>query len=736
MRAILEDVRSGLVSSYEVPQPELRPGGILVRTAFSAISAGTERAHREQVEKSLVGKALARPDLVRQVIDFARTEGIRAAYERVQSRLDTLSPLGYSCAGVVMVVGQNVQEFQRGDRVACGGGGYATHCEVNFVPKNLAVRVPDSVPLDAASLTTIGAIALQGFRQSQVALGETVAVIGAGLVGVLTIQLAKAAGCRVIAIDLDMGRAQRAKQLGADLALCSPDSQTPLRAKEFARYGADAAIITAATRSTEPIELAANIVRDRGRIIVVGAVDLGVSRQPMYTKELSLALSRSYGPGRYDPQYEEDGIDYPIGYVRWTEKRNMESFLELLASGAINVAPLIERRCPVERGGTAYEELKKTGAYTVVLEYPSAPVVRELPSWDTSLKVARTPLTDELKVGCIGAGAFARNVIFPVLRKTRHVSLHSVATASGVASESARRLFGFARTVSPADLLQDAETDAVFVLSRHDSHAHYVIAALSNHKPVFVEKPLALSHKQLGEIRCAYEAEKKKGCAPFLMVGFNRRFAPFTEKLRQFVAHRQEPMVVHARVNAGYVPRDHWVQQNSGGGRIIGEFCHFVDWARSIVGVPIVSVTANALPDGARYNRDNVIATLSFRDGSIANLLYLANGDKSIPKEYFEVFCEGSVACIRDFCTLDLTRGGKTQRTKARRDKGHNREVELTVEAMRRGGQSPIPFEELAEVSEATIAIEEAIATAQLVPLRATHSAAATSCEPALQQSR
>ena len=287
-----------------------------------------------------------------------------------------------------------------------------------------------------------------------------------------------------------------------------------------------------------------------------------------------------------------------------------------------------------------------------------------------------------------------------------------------MASESARRLFGFARTVSPADLLQDAETDAVFVLSRHDSHAHYVIAALSNHKPVFVEKPLAINREQLDEIRCAYEVEKEKDRAPFLMVGFNRRFAPFTVRLREFFAHRQEPMIVHARVNAGYVSRDHWVQQNGGGGRIIGALCHFVDWARSVVGVPIASVTANALPDGARYTRDNVIANLAFRDGSIANLLYLANGDKSVPKEHFEVFCEGRVGHIHDFCILELTRDDKTQRTKTQRDKGHNKELELTVEAMRTGGQSPIPFEELVEVSETSFAILEAIATGQSVPLQ------------------
>ncbi len=350
----------------------------------------------------------------------------------------------------MLAAGQGVQEFKPGDRVACAGAGYASHCEVNFIPKNLAARIPDAVPLEAASLTAIGAIALQGFRQSQAVLGEVVAVIGAGLVGVLTIQLAKAAGCRVIAIDLDPQRVEQARQFGADLALCSSDRDTASAAKEFARYGADVAIITAATPSAEPVEMAAGICRDRGRIVVVGRVDLGVSRKPMYMKELSLVLSRSYGPGRYDPQYEEEGLDYPIGYVRWTEKRNMEAFLDLLASGAIKVAPFIEKRCSVEQGGAAYRELKRYWRLYGFggISCPGLECMPVVASASPQPVQARGP--GDLRIGCIGAGSFARAVIFPALRQSRGVVLHSVATASGVASESARRLFGFARAVQPA----------------------------------------------------------------------------------------------------------------------------------------------------------------------------------------------------------------------------------------------------------------------------------------------
>jgi predicted dehydrogenase/NADPH:quinone reductase-like Zn-dependent oxidoreductase len=717
MLAILENLRSGKITVCETPQPELRRGGILVKTAFSALSTGTERAHRQQAEKSLMGKALARPDMVRQVMDFARKEGVLAAYRRVQTRLNTLSPRGYSCSGTVIAVADGVHEFQVGDCVACAGVGYANHSGINFVPRNLAARVPPGVSLDAAAITTIGSIAMQGLRQSQATLGETVAVIGAGLVGVLTIQLAKAAGHRVVAVDLDRGRVQRAIEMGADLGLCSADNNVTSAVLEFTRYGADAAVITAATPSTEPIEMAARILRDRGRIVIVGDVGLGVSRHNVYHKELSVVLSRSYGPGRYDPQYEEEGTDYPIGYVRWTEKRNMEAFLGLLASGTVKIAPLLERRYPVAQGDSAYAELKSSSAYTVLIEYPPDKSCTPVPQSAAAGPAGGRRNPNRIQLGCIGAGSFASNVIFPSLRATKAV-LHSVATASGIASESARRSFGFACSQTPNELIQDPGTEAVFVMSRHDSHARFVVAALSHHKPVFVEKPLGITHDQLEEIRCAIEAERERGYSPFVMVGFNRRFAPLTRDLCEFFAGRTEAMMIHARINAGYLPPEHWAQHKLDGGRILGEFCHFIDWARAVIGVPIEHVSATALPDVSRYNRDNIAVTLSFADGSLANLLYLANGDKSIPKEYMEVFCQGRVARLEDFCCLELARNGKVRRVKSARDKGHNREIQLTIEAMSRGTDAPIPISELMEVSEATLAVADSIASGRRVDIR------------------
>ena len=633
-------------------------------------------------------------------------QGVQVAYHKVQSRLNTLSALGYSCAGTVLAVGEEVTEFQPGDRVACAGAGYANHCEVNYIPRNLAVRVPENVPLDAASLTTIGAIALQGLRQSEVRLGETVAVIGAGLVGLLALQLSKAAGCRTVALDIDEQRVETARRMGADLALLCQDAQT-LTAQHIARYGADAAIVTAASRSAEPLELAARLLRDRGRIVVVGDVAMGISRQAAYHKELSIALSRSYGPGRYDAQYEEKGVDYPIGYVRWTEKRNMEAFLDLLASGSLNVAPLLEFRYPLQRAQEAYARIREKNVYTVILEYPESGDVAASAVVSAARPVARDPKPGQLYVSCIGAGAFARDVVLPHLRSAKNVILDSVATASGISAETARRSFGFRRTLAVEDVLA-SDCDLLCVLSRHDSHSRYVTRALMNHKAVLVEKPLAASELELQEVRAAYEAELERGRAPFLMAGFNRRFAPFTERIRKFFAVRREPMLLHARINAGYLPRGHWTHK--AGGRIVGEFCHFVDWARAVVNSPIQHVQAAALPDGNRYSRDNIVVTLAFEDQSLANLLYLANGDPSVSKEYFEVFCGGRVARMDDFRCLTLAGNGKAEEVKARRDKGHRQLLELTLDALRSGGPAPIPFDELFEVTQATFTIQRSLA--------------------------
>src|ERR1700733_249533 len=716
MRALLEDMKTGRVAAYDVPAPELREGGILVRTAFSAISAGTEKASVEAGRKSLLKKAMARPDLVKQVLEYAQSNGVKAARQKVQARLETLTALGYSCSGFVLEVGAGAMGFQPGDRVACAGVGYASHSEVNFVPANLAVRIPDGVGLDAASLTTIGAIAVQGVRQANVTFGETVAVIGVGLVGVLAIQILRAAGCRVVAIDISGDRAATAVSLGAHLGVNTGDLGLERAVANFSRYGVDAALITAATKSADPLELAAKLLRDRGRISVIGDVGMGVSRSNMYKKEISLSMSRSYGPGRYDPRYEEGGQDYPIGFVRWTEKRNMEAFLDLLSGGSLQVETLLARRFPVEEGEGAYAAVEG-GSYTGIIDYHAPTDGRVAPRPSTATHVHQARPKDKLRVGCIGAGGFARGVIFPLLRSSVGVILESVATSTGAAATSARTGFGFTMAESPSELLANPNADVVFILTRHDSHAAYMERDLEKGKRVFVEKPLAINREQLEMVQKAYVRALAENRSPFLMVGFNRRFSPLTKRLKDFFSGRTEPMLVHIRCNAGFIPRDSWIQDPENGGRIIGELCHFVDWARAVVGCPMETIIAAALPDAGRYSRDNVTVIIGFKDGSVANLLYAANGDRAVAKEYFEVFSGSSIARIDDFKALHLSRNGKTATLKSNGDKGHRREMELTIEAMKRGEDAPIPFEELVEVAKATLAVGDAIRTQQVVSL-------------------
>ncbi|HVU47802.1 MAG TPA: bi-domain-containing oxidoreductase [Terracidiphilus sp.] len=700
MLAILTSRRTGEVQLFDVPEPELNPHGILVRTHFSAISAGTERATMDLSSKSLLSKAMARPDLVRQVVDYARQNGIQAAYQKVTSKLDTLSTMGYSCAGEVIAVGAEAGEFKVGDRVACAGVGFANHCEVNYVPRNLAVHIPDGVETDAAALTTIGAIAMQGLRQANIAFGETVAIVGAGLLGALAIQITRAAGCRVVAIDLSPERVKQAARFGAHLSLLANDPDLVEKVHAFSRYGVDAAVLTASSSSAEPVEMAAKLMRDRGRIVMVGAIGLGVSREKMYMKELSLTLSRSYGPGRYDPKYEEEGNDYPIGYVRWTERRNMEAFLDLVANKQIDVAPLLQARYSVEHAANAYANLT-SGIYTAIIEYPTMPLAKSV----ERVAVQRTLPKDEVRIGCIGAGSFSTGVMFPAMQAVKGARFEAVATASGVGAASAQKAFHFNRAETPAELLTDPNVDAVFVFSRHDSHADYVIRAIQNGKAVFVEKPLATTPEELQEIEAAVAMRQANAENAFVMVGFNRRFAPYTEKIREFFAGRAEAMMLNIRINAGFIPPDHWAHQH--GGRIVGEFCHFVDWARAVVGSPIMRVSADWLPNGQRYCNDNVTATLSFADGSVATVQYLANGDKSVAKEFYEVFCAGGVARLNNFTSLELVRGGRKQMLKGNSDKGHRREMELTLNSIRMGQQAPIPLSELIEVTRTTFLVQE-----------------------------
>lgn len=712
MKQVLQSMRNGETYIAEVPIPTPKPGTVLVKTAASLVSAGTERMLVEFAEKSLVGKASSRPDLVRQVIDKARREGILTTIEATFNRLDQPMVLGYSSAGEIVALGEGIKGFQIGQRVACAGGGYAVHAEYALVPQNLMAPLPENVSYEQAAFTTLGAIAMHGFRLTEAQLGESIAVIGLGLLGLLAASIARAAGCLVLGIDIDPRRIELASQMGIKAVL---RENAEYAALSFSRNrGCDAILICADTSSNDPVECAGIIARDRAKVVATGAVGLSIPRKLYYEKELTFINSRSYGPGRYDKNYEEAGQDYPIGFVRWTEGRNLEAFIDLLSNGQIDIAPLVSHRIPIENATQAYELItgkKQEPFLGILLTYSSQisskgelPKRIIIPRRDVSEKSSSSQVT----VGMLGAGNFATAVMLPILQKIPTVRLTGIASASGINAQSAARRFGFSFAASDEQqILDNEDTQIVAILTRHNCHARQVITALNAGKSVFCEKPLALNPQELDEIAALlkninndYQNRKQ-----ILMVGFNRRFAPLAVKMAEFFKDRHEPMFAHYRVNAGYIPQSHWVHDPiQGGGRIIGEGCHFIDFLTFLIGNTPITVHAQALPDQGKYTQDNVTMTLSFPDGSIGTIDYLANGDKSFPKEYVEVFCGGKVAVLEDFRKLSLVKNGrrKVERSLLRQDKGHRGEWEAFISAIQSRGNLPIPYDQIIRVTQAS----------------------------------
>ncbi|MBI4733195.1 MAG: bi-domain-containing oxidoreductase [Chloroflexi bacterium] len=709
MKQLLQNMKTGKTSIEEVPVPTPRAGQALVKVAASLVSAGTERMVVEFAEKSLVGKARSRPDLVRQVVDKMKRDGVVPTIQAAFNRLDQPIPLGYSSAGTIVALGDGMDGFKVGQRVACAGGNYAVHAEYNVIPRNLLTPLPDSVDFESAAFTTLGAIALHGFRLAEPQLGENVAIIGMGLLGLLAGQLATAAGCRVLGIDTNPQRVSLASSLGLDACV---RNQAVDSAQAFtANRGFDVVLICADTSSHDPVELAAVIARDRARIVATGAVGLTFPRKIYYEKELSFVNSRSYGPGRYDPAYEEAGHDYPIGYVRWTEGRNFQAVVDLLASGKLQVQPLLTHRFPIEKAPEAYEVItgkKKQPFLGVLLTYPQdvsgAPVTR------VTFPVRPTRDTGKhgtIKLGVLGAGLFANATLLPAIKKNAGVELVGIASAGGLHAQDSARKFGFAYATSSDDeILNDPNINTIAILTRHDLHADLVIKALQAGKNVFVEKPLAINNGQLDAIAGATRESL------LLTVGFNRRFAPLSAELSKFLADCREPLYMHYRVNAGYIPLTHWTHDPAqGGGRIIGEGCHFVDFLTFLAGAAPISVTAHALPDNGKYREDNVSMTFTFPDGSLGVVDYLANGDKSFPKERVEVFCGGRIAVLDDFRALEMVHDGRRTLIKKAQDKGWRDEWAAFARAIRDGGQPPIPYEQLVGVTRATFAAIESLRT-------------------------
>ena len=730
MKQLLQDARSGELTVTEVPVPQLLPGCVLVRTAVSLVSAGTERASAEFARKGLVAKAKARPDLVRDVVAKIQRDGVAATVGTVRSRLAQPQAIGYSSAGKVVATGDGVSDIQVGDRVACAGAGYAVHGEYACIPRLLAAKIPEgaSVRFDDAAFATVGAVCLHGIRTAEIALGETVAVIGLGLLGQITVQLLKVAGCRVLGMDPVESRASLANQNGADGASTSDRDFRDLCFQKTGGIGVDAVLITAETAMSGPVNLAAEVARDRATVVAVGTVGMELERKLYYEKELTFRISRSYGPGRYDAAYEQKGRDYPIGHVRWTETRNMQAFLQFVADRKLGLDSLITHRFPIDEARQAYDLiLGRRGEpfLGVLLTYAGHRSSRELKAATNirDIELSHRKAVEQGNVGLavLGAGAFAQNTLLPALKEIPGISFIGVCNATGARSRSAVEKFGFSYCSPGEDeLLRDPGVNAVLIATRHHLHAGQVLGALSAHKAVFCEKPLCLTESELASIVRAMAAEEHRPAnAPLLMAGFNRRFAPMAQQLKEFIGQIHEPLSMNYRVNAGYIPVDHWVNDPEvGGGRILGEVCHFVDFLSFLAGTAPVEVRGEVIGNPGHYSMDNIVATLKFANGTLGTISYMANGDKSSSKERLEVFGGGSAAVLEDFRRLELVRNGRKTISRARwkQDKGHKAEMRAFAEAVCGKIPPPIPFEEIVGSTLATLRLQNACQTGE--PLR------------------
>jgi predicted dehydrogenase/threonine dehydrogenase-like Zn-dependent dehydrogenase len=713
MKQVIQEISTGKTVVVDVPIPSAQPGTAVVKTAASLVSVGTERALVEFAGKSMLGKARSRPDLVRQVIEKVQREGLLTTYEAVRNRLDQPMPLGYASAGTIVQVGAGLEGYRVGDRVACAGGGFAVHAEYALVPENLLAKLPDGVTFEQGAITTLGAIALHGFRLGGASVRDRVAVIGLGLLGLLAAMTARAAGCAVFGVDVDQARVERARALGFEAV--DRESAEREGASFTHGHGFDFVQICADTASNDTVELAGTIARDKGIVVSTGVVGTEVPRKTYFEKELQFVISRSYGPGRYDPAYEEGGRDYPYGYVRWTEGRNLAAFIELLDRGDVDVDALITHRYPIDQATAAYELISDTkdDFLGVLLTYPQdsddAVDVRRV-----ELRTRKHKADARVNLGVVGAGNFATTMLFPAMKKVSGLNWVGVATASGLSSGQAGQRYGFQYATSDLnELIGDDDINTIVILTRHHQHAEQVCAALTAGKHVFCEKPLAIDPESLEEV-----ARTLTSAEGLLTVGFNRRFAPLAVQLKKQFAARSDPLMMHYRVNAGALANNHWLHDpEQGGGRIIGEACHFIDFLTYVVGKAPLDVQAVGLVDDDRYREDNIQLTLRFEGGSIGTVSYLANGSRAFPKERVEIFGGGQTAVLDDYRRLEVAGGGRRRvyRSWFRQDKGHRGEWQAFAAAIQQGGPPPIDYTDLMGVTQATFAAVESLHTGERV---------------------
>lgn len=717
MKIIAQNYKDGSLTLLDLPVPAVKAGGVLVKSRFSVISAGTEMMKVSESKLSLLGKARARPDQVRKVAQTLAQLGPAATIQKVMNRLDSYTPLGYSLSGVVQATGAEVDGFPVGQRVACGGNQFALHAEANWVPVNLTVPVPDSVSDEQAAFATVGAIALQGFRQSELKLGETALVIGLGLLGQILVNILKAAGVHCFGIDVDPSRCHLAVKGGA-IACAAPDTPeflAMLHEMQLATggAGADCVFLMAGGKSNQPMEMAIEYLRDRGRIVDVGKCKLDLPWNDGMRKEAELRFSRSYGAGRYDPLYEDHGIDYPIGYVRWTEKRNMAAFIDLIARGSVDLQPLIDGIYDFDTAVDVYERMNE-GALKgigVLFRYPDTEVADYKPVSASATIMTATP-KKHVRIGSIGCGNYAASMLMPHLKRRPDVTLAAVATTTSLSAANAQKKFGFAHISTDTEqILNNPDIDAIMILTPHASHAGLTAAALRTGKPVYVEKPLAVSVEGLGQVlKAARESGNDR-----LMVGFNRRFAPLLIRLREAAGGGAGSQLFQYRVNAGPSPKEGWYGDRSHqGGRFNGEGGHFIDTASWWLGAVPVSVSARATGD----DPDNLTVVINYDNGSVASISYMTQGDPRYPKELIEVAAHGTMGKLDNFTAAEFWRGGKRQRWRGSLDKGQKTEMAAFVEAVLAGAAMPVPFATLIETTAATLAVERSVATGMTVSLQ------------------
>jgi predicted dehydrogenase/threonine dehydrogenase-like Zn-dependent dehydrogenase len=719
MKQVLQSLKTGTTEVAEIPCPAAKWGQLLIRSTRTLVSVGTERMLVEFGKAGWIEKARQQPDKVRMVLDKIKTDGLMPTLETVFNKLEQPLSLGYCNVGVAMEVGAGVSDFSVGDRIASNG----KHAEVVSVPMNLCAKVPEKVSDDEAAFTVIGAIGLQGIRLVQPTLGEAVVVTGLGLIGLVTVQLLRAHGCRVMGIDFDPGKLALARQFGAEVVNLSAGEDPITAANTFSRgYGVDAVIVTASSRSSEPVHQAALMCRKRGRIVLVGVTGLELSRADFYEKELSFQVSCSYGPGRYDSNYEEKGFDYPVGFVRWTEKRNFEAVLDMMSDGRLNVKPLISHRFAIDKAEEAYELVGGGGSSLgILLEYPT-----EVQKTEVELRRSKVELIPYHKallpravgerqaiIAFIGSGNYATSILISAFKDTG-ARLKTIASSNGVSGTHAGRKFGFEATITDSDsAFSDSEINTVVITTRHDSHAQLACQALQAGKHLFVEKPMALTLADLRAIEQTYTAEIEAGRNPLVMVGFNRRFAPQIQKMKSLLSGVKEPKAFIMTINAGAIPPEHWIQDRAaGGGRIVGEACHFIDLLRFFTDSPIREFQAVSIGKrpGIAVAEDKASIMLHFEDGSIGTIHYLANGHKSFPKERLEVFTSGRILQLDNYRRLKgFGWPGFRTMNLWRQDKGQKACAASFIQAIEQGGTAPIPFQVLMEVSRLSIEIAEAL---------------------------